>query len=439
MIKVHTDKIRDIIGKGGATIRSIVEETGAEIDIDDDGTVRVYADNQSSRESAINRINEVSADAEVGKVYSGKVSKVVEFGAFVNILPGRDGLLHISQIANERVEKVSDYLEEGQAVDVLVTEVDQRWPDQAQHEGHCRRQLTPIDHDLARRLVADSFPQWAHLAVTPVDHQGHDNRTFRLGDAMSLRLPSGEAYAAHIGAEYEWLPRLAPHLPVAVPLPLGLGNPSQDYPWNWLVNCWIQGASGERTMMVDGVTYAKDLASFLRALHSVDTRGGPVPSAVNFYRGGSLQVYANEALDGMRRVLHGSALQSAHAILRAALEAPFVAEPVWVHGDLVADNTIISEGRCCGVIDFGQLAIGDPACDLTIAWTFLNGEARSVFKELTGFDEGTWCRARGWALWKALIEMQVPDGRDTARAEQAKRVVGALISESEQRPYRYLA
>ena len=126
VIKVHTDKIRDIIGKGGATIRSIVEETGAEIDIEDDGTVRIYADNQSSREGAINRINEVSADAEVGKVYSGTVSKVVEFGAFVNILPGRDGLLHISQIANERVEKVSDYLEEGQAVDVLVTEVDQR-------------------------------------------------------------------------------------------------------------------------------------------------------------------------------------------------------------------------------------------------------------------------------------------------------------------------
>ena len=126
VIKVHTDKIRDIIGKGGATIRSIVEETGAEIDIDDDGTVRIYADNQNSRESAINRINEISADAEVGKVYSGTVSKVVEFGAFVNILPGRDGLVHISQIANERVEKVSDYLEEGQAVDVLVTEVDQR-------------------------------------------------------------------------------------------------------------------------------------------------------------------------------------------------------------------------------------------------------------------------------------------------------------------------
>ena len=126
LIKVHTDKIRDIIGKGGATIRSIVEDTGAEIDIDDDGTVRIYADTKESRESAVARVNEVSADAEIGRVYSGKVNKIVEFGAFVNILPGKDGLVHISQIAEERVEKVTDYLEEGQQVDVLVTEIDSR-------------------------------------------------------------------------------------------------------------------------------------------------------------------------------------------------------------------------------------------------------------------------------------------------------------------------
>lgn len=126
VIKVHTDKIRDIIGKGGTTIRSIVEETGAEIDIEDDGSVRIYADSKASREAAVDKINEICADAEIGKVYNGKVIKVVDFGAFVNILPGKDGLVHISQIANERIEKVADYLEEGQEVDVLVTEIDQR-------------------------------------------------------------------------------------------------------------------------------------------------------------------------------------------------------------------------------------------------------------------------------------------------------------------------
>ena len=125
-VKVHPDKIRDVIGKGGATIRGIVEDTGAEVDIDDDGTVRIYAENNESKESAVARVQEIVAEAEVGKIYHGKVERIVDFGAFVNILPGKDGLLHISQIAEERVETVTDYLSEGQEVDVVVLDVDQR-------------------------------------------------------------------------------------------------------------------------------------------------------------------------------------------------------------------------------------------------------------------------------------------------------------------------
>ncbi len=125
-VKVHPDKIRDVIGKGGATIRGIVEDTGAEVDIDDDGTVRIYADNQDSKNAAVARVEEIVAEAEVGRIYHGKVERIVDFGAFVNILPGKDGLLHISQIAEERVETVTDYLSEGQEVDVVVLDVDQR-------------------------------------------------------------------------------------------------------------------------------------------------------------------------------------------------------------------------------------------------------------------------------------------------------------------------
>ena len=125
-MKVHPDKIRDIIGKGGATIRSIVEETGAEVDIDDDGLVRIYAENGSSKDAAVSKIEQITAEAEVGKIYNGKVARIVDFGAFVTILPGKDGLLHISQIADERVETVTDYLSEGQEVEVVVLDLDQR-------------------------------------------------------------------------------------------------------------------------------------------------------------------------------------------------------------------------------------------------------------------------------------------------------------------------
>jgi len=126
VLKVNPEKIRDIIGKGGATIRGIVEATGAQIDIEDDGSVRIYAADKSAKDAAVNKVMEIAADAEIGKIYRGRVERIVDFGAFINILPGKDGLVHISQIADERVEKVTDYLKEGQEVDVIVLDVDQR-------------------------------------------------------------------------------------------------------------------------------------------------------------------------------------------------------------------------------------------------------------------------------------------------------------------------
>lgn len=125
-MKIDPDKIRDVIGKGGATIRALTEETGATIDIDDSGTIRIYSDDGDSLKDAIYRIEEITAEAEVGKVYEGTVARIVDFGAFVTIMPGTDGLLHISQIAKERVENVSDYLKEGQQVRVKVLDVDAR-------------------------------------------------------------------------------------------------------------------------------------------------------------------------------------------------------------------------------------------------------------------------------------------------------------------------
>ena len=125
-IKVHPDKIRDIIGKGGITIRSITEETGASVDIDDDGTVRIASTDQAGSDAAIDRIKALTAEAEVGMIYEGKVSKLMDFGAFITILPGKDGLCHISQIANERVENVGDHMAEGDTVRVKVLEIDKQ-------------------------------------------------------------------------------------------------------------------------------------------------------------------------------------------------------------------------------------------------------------------------------------------------------------------------
>ena len=125
-IKIDPDKIRDVIGKGGAVIRGITEETGASVDIDDDGNVRIYGEDADSRDAALDMVNAITAEAEVGRLYRGKVARIVDFGAFVTILPGKDGLVHISQISQERVEDVKQYLSEGEEVLVKCTDLDAR-------------------------------------------------------------------------------------------------------------------------------------------------------------------------------------------------------------------------------------------------------------------------------------------------------------------------
>jgi polyribonucleotide nucleotidyltransferase len=125
-MKIDADKIRDVIGKGGATIRAICEETNASIDIEDDGSIKIFGETKEAAEAAREAVLAITAEAEIGKIYRGKVERIVDFGAFVNILPGKDGLVHISMISNERVEKVTDYLKEGEMIDVVVLDVDNR-------------------------------------------------------------------------------------------------------------------------------------------------------------------------------------------------------------------------------------------------------------------------------------------------------------------------
>jgi polyribonucleotide nucleotidyltransferase len=125
-MKISSDKIKDVIGKGGAVIRQLTEETGTTIEIEDDGTIKIAATDGDQAKDAIARIEAITAEVEVGKIYTGKVARLADFGAFVTVLPGKDGLVHISQIAQERVEKVTDYLKEGQEVQVKVLEIDRQ-------------------------------------------------------------------------------------------------------------------------------------------------------------------------------------------------------------------------------------------------------------------------------------------------------------------------
>ncbi|MGY6706789.1 MAG: aminoglycoside phosphotransferase family protein [Rhizobiaceae bacterium] len=286
-----------------------------------------------------------------------------------------------------------------------------------------------IDADLVRRLVADQFPQWAGLPVEPVEPGGWSNRTFRLGDEFVVRLPSAERYVAETEKEQRWLPALARELPLPIPEPVGLGSPGEGYPWPWSVYRWIEGAPAEKGPIEDMEAFAGDLGAFLQALRQVNSDDAPPAGQHNFHRGGDLAVYADEteaALESLGETVDQAACR---AIWDTALSSRWEHAPVWVHGDVSASNLLVRDGRLSAVLDFGSSAIGDPACDLYIAWTFLDAPGRAALRRTVGLDAAAWARGRGWTLWKALIVMA--GRRDGAPDGWAQTVVAEIIGDHE--------
>jgi aminoglycoside phosphotransferase (APT) family kinase protein len=263
--------------------------------------------------------------------------------------------------------------------------------------------VVDIDAELVRRLIRQQFPQWAGLPVNPVEQQGWDNRTFRIGREVLARLPSKYAYASQVEKEQSWLPRIAPHLPLSIPKPIGMGLPGFGYPWSWSIYGWIVGEPAEQALIDDLVGFARELARFLGALHAIDATSGPPAGQHSFFRGGSLATYDKETREAIKRLSDQTQASAAEELWNAALATEWEFAPVWVHGDVAPGNLLVSQGRLCAVIDFGCLAIGDPACDLAIAWTFFEGKSREEFRGGLCLDKATWLRGRAWALWKALI------------------------------------
>ena len=289
----------------------------------------------------------------------------------------------------------------------------------------------PVDIDarLVVRLIQSQFPQWAGLPITAVEPNGWDNRTFRLGPDLLVRLPSAEAYAAQVRKEQRWLRVLAPHLPLPIPVPLAMGEPGADYPWNWSVYRWLEGVPASLTPVDDSMGFAVVLAHFLVCLQQIDATGGPEAGAHNFFRGGPLETYDDETHSTIAAVSELINAELATEVWDAALAATWYGAPVWVHGDVAAGNLLIRGGRLAAVIDFGSSGVGDPACDVTIAWTFLAGESRKAFRAALPLDEATWARGRGWALWKALITFAGNLDTDINVAATALRVINDVIAE----------
>ena len=288
-----------------------------------------------------------------------------------------------------------------------------------------------IDAALARRLLVEQFPQWADLPIKRVELDGWDNRTFRLGNDMAVRLPSAEAYAAQVDKEHRWLPRLAPLLPLPIPVPLAMGMPAESFPWHWSVYRWLDGEVATIGSIDDLPLFATTLGRFLDVLQHIDPADGPPPGRHTFFRGGPLTTYDAQTRDTIA-ALHGKIdAHAATAVWEAALAATWHDAPVWVHGDVAPSNLLVRKGQLSAVIDFGCSGVGDPACDLVIAWTVFSGESREEFRAALPLDAATWARGRGWALWKALITLAQHMNTNPIEAGKARRVIDEVLADHE--------
>ncbi len=286
------------------------------------------------------------------------------------------------------------------------------------------------DAALVRRLLAAQFPQWANLPIAPVPSAGTDNALYRLGDDMAVRMPRIAWAVGGVEKERRWLPRLAPHLPLAIPIPLALGAPGESYPWQWSVYRWLAGENATVERFAAPQQAAHDLAGFVAALQRIDASDGPLAGLPNTSRGVPLATRddeVREAIADLRGMLDTGAAMAAWEV---ALQAPsWDQPPVWIHGDLHPLNLLVERGRLSAVIDFGCLCVGDPACDVMAAWTLFSAETRAVFRAALAVDDAMWARGRGWALSVGLIALPYYQHTNPMLASIAQRAIDAVLAD----------
>jgi aminoglycoside phosphotransferase (APT) family kinase protein len=284
------------------------------------------------------------------------------------------------------------------------------------------------DVTLVGRLLAAQFPQWADLPIEPVHSDGTDNAIYRLGDDMVVRLPRVRWATGQVDKEQRWLPRFAPLLPLAIPVPLEKGTPAEGYPWDWSVYRWLEGENATTERLADPLQAATELAHFVTVLQRIDPTDGPVPGDHNSSRGvplASRDVETRAAIEIMNGMVDTDAVTVAW---EAALKAPaWGRPPVWLHGDLQSGNLLAVQGRLSAVIDFGCLGVGDPACDLIVAWNLFSAETRDEFRATLPVDDATWARGRGWALSIAAIALPYYQSTNPVIAAGAKHTIDAVL------------
>ena len=288
-----------------------------------------------------------------------------------------------------------------------------------------------IDGELVRRLVATQLPQWAALPLERVVSSGTDNALYRLGADLVVRLPRIDWAVGQVEKEQQWLPALGPLLPLDVPVPVAMGEPDLGYPWRWSVYRWLDGEMATLDNLADVRRAAYTLGQFAAALQRIDPTGGPAPGNHNSGRGVDLaerEPFTSEAIANLDGLIDVEAVTLSW---QCALAAPeWDSAPRWIHGDLQAGNLLAVDGRLSAVIDFGCLGVGDPACDLLVAWNLFSAEARDVYRSAVGVDEATWLRGLGWALSTAVVALDYYRDTNPVLVASSHRALSEILAAS---------
>jgi aminoglycoside phosphotransferase (APT) family kinase protein len=285
--------------------------------------------------------------------------------------------------------------------------------------------------DLARKLIAEQFPEFSDLPITDVEKQGHDNRTYRLGDDMLIRMPTAAKYALKVPIEHKLLPQLAKRLSINIPAPIKMGKPSADYPYPFSIYKWLSGKSINLLTLTDQEKeqLAFDMAKFLKELQAITDIDGPEPGQHNGWRGDHVSAYNKGARDQIAELAEIIDVARALDLWDQACATRWNKAPIWIHGDFAIGNILMDGGKLSAVIDFGGAAVGDPACDLVIAWTYLSGKSREIFIDAIDIDPDTWLRARAWALWKATFELCKIANKNSPEALVQKRIIEDIMND----------
>jgi aminoglycoside phosphotransferase (APT) family kinase protein len=282
-----------------------------------------------------------------------------------------------------------------------------------------------IDEALVRSLLREQQPDLADLPLREID-SGWDNAMFRLGDALVVRLPRRVAVTHLIEREQEWLPQLAPLLPIPVPAPVRLGQPAAIYPSRWSIVPWLSGINAD--LCEPRADQAGRLAAFLCALH----RPAPANAPANPYRGVPLRERAEQIVERIRRLERETTLLNDDIvrIYHAAIEAPIDVAPTWLHGDLHAGNLLVDDGVITGVIDWGDMTRGDRATDLATLWMNLSDRTarETAMRACNGVSDATWLRAKGWAVFFGVTLGTSGLAGDTRHALMARRTLERVVA-----------